>query len=594
MSAPRAPARGLGRYARLVALPHTVFALPFALGAAALAWRHGAVAVLAGAPAAHHRRRRRRAHRAMGFNRVADRRFDAANPRTANRELPRGAVSLGSAGAVTVAAASLFVAAAALLGRWPLALVADRARHPARLLARQALHLGDAPVARRRASAARRAGAWIAITNGFGWAPLALSLAVAALGRRLRHHLRRQDVEFDRAPRPRLDPGALRRRPRAHRISCAARRLRRRAGRLRRAARTSASSTAPASPSSPPRSPTSSASSRRRDLSRVEQGLLRSQRLREPRLRRLRHRRGAAMIVLLRAGASAAEARAVEAALARAGAGTRRVRGPGRLAVEVVGPHAPFDDADARARSAALDAVESILAADDPNPRVTAARGPVTVDTPRGPLAVGADEWTLMLGPCAVENEPDLVAAAAAAQPAGARLLRGGAFKPRTSPVRVSGPRRRRPAAAPSRRRRVRPRRRLRSDERSRRSRASPSTASSCRSARAPWPTSSLLKAAARARPAGAAQARLRRHRRRMARRRRVSARRRRARRHLVRARHPQLRARHARHARSRRPRARQAAHRPADHRRSVARRRHARARSRRWRAPRSPPAPTG
>ena len=44
-----------------------------------------------------------------------------------------------------------------------------------------------------------------------------------------------------------------------------------------------------------------------------------------------------------------------------------------------------------------------------------------------------------MLGPCAVENEADLRAAAAAAQQAGARLLRGGAFKPRTSPYAFQG-----------------------------------------------------------------------------------------------------------------------------------------------------------
>ena len=149
--------------------------------------------------------------------------------------------------------------------------------------------------------------------------------------------------------------------------------------------------------------------------------------------------------------------------------------------------------------SGALDAVETILAPDEPNPRVAAARGPVTVATPLGPLAVGGDEWTLMLGPCAVENEPDLVAAAAAAHAAGARFLRGGAFKPRTSPYAFQGARRRRPAAAPSRRRRVRPRRRQRSHVGSVRRRASPSTASSSRSARAPWPPTSLLKAAARA-----------------------------------------------------------------------------------------------
>src|SRR5262249_43321952 len=77
--------------------------------------------------------------------------------------------------------------------------------------------------------------------------------------------------------------------------------------------------------------------------------------------------------------------------------------------------------------------------ADDPVPRVSAACGPVWVDTPAGAIAVGGDDWTLMLGPCAVENEADLLAAAAAAHQAGARLLRGGAYKPRTSPYAFQG-----------------------------------------------------------------------------------------------------------------------------------------------------------
>jgi 3-deoxy-7-phosphoheptulonate synthase len=144
------------------------------------------------------------------------------------------------------------------------------------------------------------------------------------------------------------------------------------------------------------------------------------------------------MIVLLRAGASAAEAGAVEATLTRAGVGCRRVGAPGRVALEALTPHAPLDEAT-RVRLAAHEAVESLLLPDDPAPRVSAARGPVAVDTPSGTIAVGGDEWTLMLGPCAVENEADLVAAAAAAQQAGARLLRGGAFKPRTSPYAFQG-----------------------------------------------------------------------------------------------------------------------------------------------------------
>lgn len=197
MSAPAAD-RGLGRYARLVALPHTIFALPFALGAAALAWRHGAVpfsvarlALIVVAVAAARTA-------AMGFNRVADRRFDAANPRTANRELPRGAVSLRGAVAITVAAALLFVAAAALLGRWPLLLspvalaillgysLAKRFTWATHLWL--GVCLGGAP-----------AGAWIAITNGFGWAPLALSLAVACWVGGFDILYATQDVEFDRA-----------------------------------------------------------------------------------------------------------------------------------------------------------------------------------------------------------------------------------------------------------------------------------------------------------------------------------------------------------------------------------------------------------
>jgi 4-hydroxybenzoate polyprenyltransferase len=48
----------------------------------------------------------------MGFNRIVDRHVDAANPRTAGRELPRGALALGEAIAAVVVASLLFVLAA--------------------------------------------------------------------------------------------------------------------------------------------------------------------------------------------------------------------------------------------------------------------------------------------------------------------------------------------------------------------------------------------------------------------------------------------------------------------------------------------------
>ena len=103
----------LVRYANLVKLPHTVFALPFAfLGvvyasfAAAVTVRQ-AVLVLVAFTAAR--------FAAMGFNRIVDREVDAANPRTAGRELPSGRLSVTAAVAAVAVAAAVFMVAAGLL-----------------------------------------------------------------------------------------------------------------------------------------------------------------------------------------------------------------------------------------------------------------------------------------------------------------------------------------------------------------------------------------------------------------------------------------------------------------------------------------------
>jgi 4-hydroxybenzoate polyprenyltransferase len=54
---------------------------------------------------------------AMGFNRIADRSFDARNPRTMGRELPRGALTLSQAWASVLVAAAIFIVAAGALNR---------------------------------------------------------------------------------------------------------------------------------------------------------------------------------------------------------------------------------------------------------------------------------------------------------------------------------------------------------------------------------------------------------------------------------------------------------------------------------------------
>ena len=63
----------------------------------------------------------------------------------------------------------------------------------------------------------------------------------------------------------------------------------------------------------------------------------------------------------------------------------------------------------------------------------------VTVGTGFGQVRVGGDHFVVMAGPCTIENEEQLFKTAAAVKAAGANVLRGGAFKPRTSPYSFQG-----------------------------------------------------------------------------------------------------------------------------------------------------------
>ena len=103
----------LVRYANFVKLPHTVFALPFALlgvvvasRQTAVTWRMLGLVVLAFTCARFV---------ALGFNRIADRELDARNPRTKARELPTGRLTLAQAWIAVALAAALFLGTARAL-----------------------------------------------------------------------------------------------------------------------------------------------------------------------------------------------------------------------------------------------------------------------------------------------------------------------------------------------------------------------------------------------------------------------------------------------------------------------------------------------
>ena len=101
----------IGDYLRLVKFSHTIFAMPFALLAFTYAWKMGEhsaelwVVLLQVVACMVFAR-----NVAMGFNRWADRKIDAENPRTANREIPAGVISSRGAVVFILINALLFVA----------------------------------------------------------------------------------------------------------------------------------------------------------------------------------------------------------------------------------------------------------------------------------------------------------------------------------------------------------------------------------------------------------------------------------------------------------------------------------------------------
>jgi 3-deoxy-7-phosphoheptulonate synthase len=143
------------------------------------------------------------------------------------------------------------------------------------------------------------------------------------------------------------------------------------------------------------------------------------------------------VLILLTPGASPGDVERVVRAVADLGAEARPVTGPaGRDALAVTGLGAPAD----AARLVALPGVEEVfwggaswhLASREWRPestRVTVGDG----------VVIGGDEVIVMAGPCAVEEEDQLLTCAREAAAAGARLLRAGAWKPRTSPYAFQG-----------------------------------------------------------------------------------------------------------------------------------------------------------
>jgi 4-hydroxybenzoate polyprenyltransferase len=185
----------LATYLSFVRFSHSVFALPFALTGALLAWRDHPfswaqvawiVVCMVSARSA-----------AMGFNRLVDARFDALNPRTAMRELPRGAMSRVEAALFVAASSLVFVFAASRLSTLCLALsplalaIVFWYSLAKRVTTYTQLFLG-------LALAIAPAGGWIAAGGRGGIEPWLLGLAIGLWVGGFDMLYACQDVEFDR------------------------------------------------------------------------------------------------------------------------------------------------------------------------------------------------------------------------------------------------------------------------------------------------------------------------------------------------------------------------------------------------------------
>src|SRR5579872_6579902 len=186
----------LSTYASFVRISHSVFALPFALAGALLAARQTPITgrtllwIIVAMVAAR--------SAAMGFNRLTDARMDALNPRTANRELPRGRMTTREAIAFIVGSSIVFVVAAWRLNPIcfalsPVALaivfwysLAKRYTTWTQLFL--GLAMAVAPV-----------GGWLAVGGRGGWQPWLLAAAIGTWVGGFDVLYACQDLDFDRA-----------------------------------------------------------------------------------------------------------------------------------------------------------------------------------------------------------------------------------------------------------------------------------------------------------------------------------------------------------------------------------------------------------
>ena len=142
------------------------------------------------------------------------------------------------------------------------------------------------------------------------------------------------------------------------------------------------------------------------------------------------------MLIVMRHGATDAEIQRVVAVIEELGYKAQPMPGAQRTAVGLVGNDGRVD----ASRLEALPGVQEIIHVSRPYKQVSREwKSENTVVRLPGGVAVGGTEVVAIAGPCSVESEGQILEAARQVREAGAVILRGGAWKPRTSPYAFQG-----------------------------------------------------------------------------------------------------------------------------------------------------------
>ncbi|CCQ51304.1 3-deoxy-7-phosphoheptulonate synthase [Crocosphaera watsonii] len=148
------------------------------------------------------------------------------------------------------------------------------------------------------------------------------------------------------------------------------------------------------------------------------------------------------MIVVMKVGSPAEEIERISQEFADWGLSPEKIVGKHKVVIGLVGETASLDPLQIQETSPWI---ETVLRVEQPFKRASLEYrhreySEVIVNTPDGPVSVGKHHpVAVVAGPCSVENEEMIVETAKRVKAAGAKFLRGGAYKPRTSPYAFQG-----------------------------------------------------------------------------------------------------------------------------------------------------------